>query len=99
MYYHNVSLLDAESEIQAELSALPACIPTYGIEDVKEILELIYSTGTDSVAGSRPLKVINYLKVNESIIIVILNDIFLDEICWKDRTLSLLKWNINILAI
>lgn len=65
MNYHNVSLLDAESEIQAELSALPACIPTYGIEDVKEILELIYSTGTDSVAGSRPLKVINYLKVNE----------------------------------
>ena len=55
--------LDAENHVIAELYSLAPCIPTFGVSDVREILELINTTETDSVAGSRPLKVINYLKV------------------------------------
>lgn len=65
MYYYNVFLLDVESEIQVELFVFLVCIFTYGIEDVKEILELIYLIGIDFVVGLRSFKVINYLKVNE----------------------------------
>ena len=55
--------LDAENHVIAELYSMAPCIPTFGVSDVREILELINTTETDSVAGSRPLKVINYLKV------------------------------------
>ena len=55
--------LDAENHVKAELHSIAPCIPTFGVSDVREILELINTTETDSVAGSRPLKVINYLKV------------------------------------
>ncbi|XP_078321782.1 PMS1 protein homolog 1-like [Crassostrea virginica] len=53
---------DAENHVKAELYSMAPCIPTFGVSDVREILELINTTETDSVAGSRPLKVINYLK-------------------------------------
>lgn len=55
--------LDAKNHVKAELYSMAPCIPTFGVSDVREILELINTTETDSVAGSRPLKVINYLKV------------------------------------
>ncbi|XP_062604014.1 PMS1 protein homolog 1-like [Saccostrea cucullata] len=59
----NIKLFfDANDDVQAELSSLSPCIPTYGIDDLKEILELIHNTGADSILRSRPLKVINYLK-------------------------------------
>ncbi|XP_061179926.1 PMS1 protein homolog 1-like [Saccostrea echinata] len=59
---HIKLFFDSSGDVQAELSSLSSCIPTYGVEDLKEILELIHTTGADSIPRSRPLKVINYLK-------------------------------------
>ncbi|KAJ8313622.1 hypothetical protein KUTeg_008183 [Tegillarca granosa] len=52
-----------ESEdLQAEVTGLCNIIPTYGLSDLVEILELIANTNADTLSKSRPLKVINYLQ-------------------------------------
>ncbi|OWF40894.1 PMS1 protein homolog 1-like [Mizuhopecten yessoensis] len=47
---------------QADVVALTAFIPVYGIPDLSEVLELTCTTGAESVSKSRPLKVLNYLQ-------------------------------------
>ena len=46
-----------------ELVGVSNQIPMLGVRDVSEILDLITNTAATTLTQSRPLKVINYLKV------------------------------------
>ncbi|XP_033761581.1 PMS1 protein homolog 1-like [Pecten maximus] len=47
---------------QADVVAMTAFIPVYGIPDLAEVLELISTTEAETVSRCRPLKVLNYLQ-------------------------------------
>lgn len=54
---------DGNSKLCGELVGLCGDIPTYGLPDLLEVLELINRNTKCSLAEARPLKVINHLKV------------------------------------
>ena len=56
---------DAEGQLCAELVGVCGDVPTYGIEDLVEVLGLVSNSASSSLLQSRPLKVLNYLKVCE----------------------------------
>ncbi|XP_052801862.1 PMS1 protein homolog 1-like [Mya arenaria] len=53
---------DGESRPVLELVSMATCMPTYGVPDLKEVLDLITNTGASSLYQARPLKVIYYLQ-------------------------------------
>lgn len=58
-----VLVLDTEGQLCAELVGVCGDVPTYGVDDLVEILELVSNSTSSSLLHSRPLKVLNYLKV------------------------------------
>ena len=51
-------------QIQAVLVGLCEEVPIYNVQDLVEVLHTIADHPLSGLAGARPLKVINYLKVS-----------------------------------
>jgi hypothetical protein len=47
------------------VTGLTRYIPVYGIPDVKEVLHLISTTRAATLSETRPLKILNYLQVDQ----------------------------------
>ena len=47
------------------MTGLTRYIPVYGIPDVKEVLHLISTTRAATLSETRPLKILNYLQVDQ----------------------------------
>ena len=60
-----LSCVDSETkEVKLQVIAMTTVISYYGIDDLKEILELVNTNQLVNLANCRPLKVTNYLKVS-----------------------------------
>lgn len=56
---------------RVEIYGMATCIPTYRLDDLREILRLITDSCYAGLAECRPLKVMNYLKASAQWITVL----------------------------
>ena len=62
---HFQLIFSDETVFSAKVTGLTRYIPVYGIPDVKEVLHLISTTRAATLSETRPLKILNYLQVDQ----------------------------------
>ena len=58
-----ICILDTEGQSKAELVGVCGDVPTYCVKDLFEVLETLTQNYSAPLNATRPLKIVNYLKV------------------------------------